>query len=297
MPSEPGWYPDPLGGQGARYWDGTQWDGAIQPGQPTGPMVAQEFPEPAPTPTERSRRRPWPLAALGLVVVIAISSAVFVLTRSTGQESKSAPTISSRTTPTPSVPKADQVAAEVQSSMQSKLDTDPDLSPLHLKVVHVDLVNKAGNEYKGIAQVKSSRGTSHDVPIDVTSDGDKTLWEAAPGAFLFAVQEMPTPTPVAPPPAPAPRPVQVPPPSTVENFRICPSGLTGVATDDTSCAFADSVRAAWYSQPGTTVVAYSPVTHQSYLMTCFVNATNVWPGAKRCSGVNAQGTMLVVYID
>ncbi len=78
--------------------------------------------------------------------------------------------------------------------MQSKLDTDPDLSPLHLKVVHVDLVNKAGNEYKGIATVKTSRGTSHDVPIDVTSDGDKTLWEAAPGAFLFAVQDMPTPT-------------------------------------------------------------------------------------------------------
>lgn len=88
-----------------------------------------------------------------------------------------------------------------------------------------------------------------------------------------------------------------PPPSTVENFRICPSGLTGVATEDTSCAFADSVRSAWHSQPGTTIVAYSPVTHQSYLLTCFVNATNVWPGSKRCSGVNAQGTVLIVYIN
>lgn len=216
-----------------------------------------------------------------------------------GEGIKAAPTITPTTTAAPKAAQADQVAAEVQSSMQSKLDTDPDLSPLHLKVVHVDLVNKAGNEYKGIATVKTSRGTSHDVPIDVTSDGDKTLWEAAPGAFLFAVQDMPTPTPPVAPPPPAPRPAPpVPAPSTVENFRICPpSGLTGVATDETSCAFADSVRAAWYSQPGTTVLAYSPVTHQSYLMTCIESATNVWRGSKRCSGVNAQGTVLIVYID
>lgn len=293
MPSEPGWYPDPLGGQGARYWDGVQWDGAIQPGPPTGPTVAQEFPEPPPPPAPDSSRRLWPLWALVAVVVFAIGAAVFVLTRPAGESPKAAPTIAPTTT-TPSAPSADQVAAEVKSAMQSKLDTDPDLSPLHLQVVHVDLVNKAGNEFKGIAQIKTSRGTSHDVPIDVTSDGDKTLWEAAPGAFLFAVQDKPTPTPAAPPP-PAPRPAPV--PSTIENFRICPSGLTGVATDDTSCAFADSVRVAWYSQPGTTVVAYSPVTHQSYLMTCFLNATNVWPGSKRCSGMNAQGTLLIVYIN
>ncbi|TGD84295.1 DUF2510 domain-containing protein [Mycolicibacterium sp. CH28] len=299
MATEPGWYPDPLGGQGARYWDGTQWDGAIQPGPPTGPLAAREFPEPPPTPPPTTTsRRLWPLWILGLAVVIAVGSAVFVLTRPNPEPTKATPTITPTTTPTPRVSQADQVAAEVQSAMQSKLDSDPDLSPLHLKVVHVDLVNKAGNEYKGIATVKTSRGTSHDVPIDVTSDGDKTLWEAAPGAFLFAIQDMPTPTPAAPPPPrPAPVPIPLPVPSTVENFKICPSGLTGVATDDTSCAFADSVRAAWYAQPGTTVLAYSPVTHQSYLMTCIVSATNVWPGSKRCSGVNAQGTVLIVYID
>ncbi|QEN15393.1 DUF2510 domain-containing protein [Mycobacterium sp. ELW1] len=160
MATEPGWYPDPLGGQGARYWDGTQWDGAIQPGPPTGPLAAQEFPELPPPPVAGKSRRLWPLWALGAAVVIAIGATVFVLTRPAGEPPPSASTITPTTTATPSVPKADQVAAEVQSSMQSKLDTDPDLSPLHLKVVHVDLVNKAGNEFKGIAQVKTSRGTS-----------------------------------------------------------------------------------------------------------------------------------------
>lgn len=291
MVTDPGWYPDPLGGQGVRYWDGTQWEGALQPGPPT---VPQEFPEPAPT--QETARRLWPVwVGLSLAVVIAVGSAVFVLTRPTGEGTEAAPMITPTTTPEPKVSQTDRVAAEVQSSMQSKLDSDPDLSPLHLKVIHIDLVNKAGNEYKGIATVKTSRGMTHDVPIDVTADGDKTIWEAAPGAFLFALQDMPTqapaPTAAAPPPPPPPG------AGPVENFKICPSGLTGVASDETSCAFADSVRSSWYSQPGQTVVAYSPVTHQSYLMTCTATTTNVWPGAKRCSGVNAQGTILIVYIN
>ena len=48
--------------------------------------------------------------------------------------------------------------------------------------------------------------------------------------------------------------------ASAENFTVCPSGMSGVSTDDTSCAFADSVRRAWYGQPGTIVTAYSPVT-------------------------------------
>ncbi|WP_204158255.1 DUF2510 domain-containing protein, partial [Mycolicibacterium mucogenicum] len=66
MVTEPGWYPDPLGGQGARYWDGAQWEGAIQPGPPTAP---QEYPEPPPT--REQTRRQWPIwLGLGLAVVV-----------------------------------------------------------------------------------------------------------------------------------------------------------------------------------------------------------------------------------
>jgi hypothetical protein len=167
---------------------------------------------------------------------------------------------------------------------------------MHLKVNHVDLVHKAGNEYKGIAKVTTSRGKTHDVSIDVTADGDKVVWEAAPSAFLFAFEEQaPAPTAAAPPPPTAPPP----PPGAgpLENFKICPSGLSGVASDETSCAFADNVRSSWYSQPGQSVIVYSPVTQQSYLMTCMPATTTIWPGAKRCSGTNAQGTILIVYID
>ena len=82
-----------------------------------------------------------------------------------------------------------------------------------------------------------------------------------------------------------------------ENFTVCPSGMSGVSTDDTSCAFADNVRWAWYSQPGNIVTAYSPVTHQSYTMQCTSTATTFWYEAKRCVGVNSYGVGLIVIID
>lgn len=83
-----------------------------------------------------------------------------------------------------------------------------------------------------------------------------------------------------------------------EYFTECPSGLSGVATADTSCGFADNVRAAFYWQPGWTVIATSPVTGKFYTMQCSTTATDVWhwSNPKRCFGVNDAGAVLVVYI-
>ena len=86
-------------------------------------------------------------------------------------------------------------------------------------------------------------------------------------------------------------------PANADNFTICPSGMSGVTTADTSCAFADNVRFAWYDQPGTIVTAYSPITHQSYTMQCTPMGTTFWREAKRCVGVNSYGVGLIVYID
>lgn len=86
-------------------------------------------------------------------------------------------------------------------------------------------------------------------------------------------------------------------PAGADNFTVCPSGRSGVATADTSCAFADNVHHAWYSQPGAIVTAYSPVTKQAYTMQCSSTATTFWPEAKRCVGVNSYGVGLIVYID
>lgn len=82
-----------------------------------------------------------------------------------------------------------------------------------------------------------------------------------------------------------------------EVFDICPSRISGVTTADTSCPFADNVSYAWYTQPGSVVTAYSPVTGKYYTMQCTGARTDYWYEAKRCVGVNASGAGLIVYID
>lgn len=278
-----GWYPDPLG-EGARYWDGTAWDDAPEPTADVEDFPAVEKP-----------RRLWPVwAGLGVSIAIAAGSALFVVTRPAEQPPAAAPPAPPTTAVTsPAVSPAELAAASVKVSMQRKLDTDEDLQEMGLTVVDVFLVHKAGNEFKGIATVETPDGVEHDVPVDVTADDGGAIWETEPGAFLFALPPSPQPAPPPPPPAPVPVPV---PPNPVENFSLCPSGLSGVASADTSCAFADSVRAAWYSSAGPVVLAYSPVTGKSYLMRCAPAVTDVWTGAKRCAGTNDYGAVLVVYI-
>lgn len=51
-------------------------------------------------------------------------------------------------------------------------------------------------------------------------------------------------------------------------FVACPSGHDGVASAHTTCAFADNVRAAYFTQSGNRVLAYSPATDSAYLMDC-----------------------------
>ncbi|MGU3497729.1 DUF2510 domain-containing protein [Mycobacterium sp. C31M] len=289
MTNPPGWYPDPLGGQGARYWDGAQWDGAIQP-------EPQEFPE-SPSPVEKPRRN-WPVwVGLAATAAIAVGSAAFVMTRTSSDTPQATPmatpTTTTAATPTPAPTAA--VAGEVERAMQRSLDDDPDLKGL--TVVEVLLVHKSGNEYKGIATVKTSDDTEHDVPVDVTADDENVLWETPPGAFAFAEEARPSPS--APPPAarlpPPPPPVLS--PGELESFRLCPSGLSGVASAETSCAFADNVRRSWYGQPGLIVTAYSPVTGRLYTMRCAPADTDAWPTSQRCTGTNPQGDPLIVYIS
>jgi hypothetical protein len=287
MTNSPGWYPDPLGGQGARYWDGTQWDGAVQP-------EPQEFPESTP-PVEKPRRN-WPVwAGLAATAAIAVGSAAFVLSRTPSDAPAAAPTttVPTSTAASPTPAPAAAVAREVERAMQRNLDDDPDLKDL--TVIEVLLVHKSGNEYKGIATVKASDDTEHDVPVDVTADDENVLWETPPGAFAFAEESQPSSPPSAPRlPPPPPPPVLS--PGEVESFKLCPSGLTGVASDETSCAFADNVRRAWYGQPGSVVTAYSPVTGRLYTMRCAPADTDAWPTSKRCTGTNPQGDPLIVYI-
>jgi hypothetical protein len=69
----------------------------------------------------------------------------------------------------------------VKISTQQQIDTD--FSQYHLHVETVDVVNKSGNQYEGLAVVRSAKGVDHNVPVEVTADGDRVLWHTDPGAF------------------------------------------------------------------------------------------------------------------
>jgi len=283
--STPGWFPDPSGGPGNRYWNGHEWEEASPPA---------DFPDEQ-HPKEQSKKRLLVPALVGLVGLMGGILLVLLWPQSeTSEPSVPTPAASPTSTPTstPTGSVAESAAAIVKESMQRDLDNDPNLGKLGLRVVDVGLINKVGNEYKGIASIRTLDGVIHDVAIDVTADGNDVIWETAPGAFLFVLDQTASPAPRKPPPVPPSAA-----PDSFEDFTLCPSGLTGVASEDTSCAFADSVRRAWYSSQGAvTITAYSPVTRQEYTMRCVPATTTAWPDAKRCSGRNSFGANLVVYI-
>lgn len=83
-----------------------------------------------------------------------------------------------------------------------------------------------------------------------------------------------------------------------ENFTVCPSGVTGVASADTSCAFAEAVRTSFYWNPSWTIFAKSPVTGKYYTMQCSRTDTTGtgWWDSKRCFGLNDAGVALIVFI-
>lgn len=91
-------------------------------------------------------------------------------------------------------------------------------------------------------------------PVTVTASPPVTVTQAAPPPVTVAAP------PVAAPPEHG-------------AFLVCPDGHSGVATGVTSCQFAMNVRDSYLSQGGPEVIAYSPVTGQSYDMECVAGYT------------------------
>ncbi|MBX9921472.1 MAG: hypothetical protein K2Y33_16855 [Mycolicibacterium frederiksbergense] len=95
-----------------------------------------------------------------------------------------------------SAEKTKQLSSWTQESMQGKLTSDSNLGQYGIRVLSVDLIRVTDTKYEGMATVRTSKSASeHQVKIDVTADGDTTMWEAAPGAFMFLVQEAMNSTP------------------------------------------------------------------------------------------------------
>ena len=82
----------------------------------------------------------------------------------------------------------EQIGETVKSSMQEKFDSDHQFKEWHLTVTSVQVLSKGGNQYEGIAKI-THEGTSHDVPVQITADGNNVMWQVAPGGFAFILQK------------------------------------------------------------------------------------------------------------
>lgn len=82
----------------------------------------------------------------------------------------------------------EQISETVKTSMQEKFDTDPQFKDWHLTVTSVQVLKQGGNQYQGIAKI-NYEGTLHDVPVDITVDGNNVMWKSDPGAFMFVIQK------------------------------------------------------------------------------------------------------------
>lgn len=85
-------------------------------------------------------------------------------------------------------PSESDIAAQLKDSLQQELRTGQ-MAQFRLQVVDVQVIHASGNQYKGVADVRTVRGALHQVALDVTTDGDRVLWQTSPGAFFFAAQE------------------------------------------------------------------------------------------------------------
>jgi hypothetical protein len=87
----PGWFPDPEGGSGLRYWDGSGWTEHRHPPVAPAPPITPVYAPPSPTVVmqPRAERQTWPMAALVGVVVASLFAAVLFFTVGNSDSKKS----------------------------------------------------------------------------------------------------------------------------------------------------------------------------------------------------------------
>ena len=83
---EPGWYPDPAGGPGKRWWDGTGWTSRVQAATVSGRRTPQLS-----TRRQVGRRRRWLL--LGALAVVLVGLIVILIDTRRGSDRPDEPTL------------------------------------------------------------------------------------------------------------------------------------------------------------------------------------------------------------
>ena len=75
----------------------------------------------------------------------------------------------------------------VKGELQKHVQTDPVLKPYGITVESVQLVESGKNKYEGMGMVKF-QGAEKAVPLEVTADGERMMYQTKPSAFDFVAQ-------------------------------------------------------------------------------------------------------------
>ncbi|MFC5741152.1 hypothetical protein [Dyella tabacisoli] len=86
-------------------------------------------------------------------------------------------------------PSNNAVGLKAAETMQHRLDTTAPINQLHMIVGRVYVTHAKGNKYQGVAFVNLN-GDIHQVPVDITLDGEQLLLQVQPGSLMFATQEL-----------------------------------------------------------------------------------------------------------
>lgn len=77
---------------------------------------------------------------------------------------------------------AGKISETVKNSMQQKFDSDAPFKEWRLTVTNVQVQKQDDTRYKGTATLLHD-GDSHDVPVDITVNGENINWQVKPGGF------------------------------------------------------------------------------------------------------------------
>jgi hypothetical protein len=72
--------------------------------------------------------------------------------------------------------------------MQIEFETDAFLSQWHMTVTQVEVLKRSDHQFDGAATVVQD-GMPHTVPVDITVDGDRVMWQVRPGGFGFIARK------------------------------------------------------------------------------------------------------------
>jgi hypothetical protein len=172
-PPPAGWYPDPSGEHGNRWWDGRQWTGHVQSDSRAGWAVGSSASGMPPDPWAADRSRSRRLVLIGAVLAIGLVGTIVVGLSNAGSRDSGTPLgqVAPGATVPPPLERDRAVARFEAAGCRTLADREPDDDRSHLdpadapppQVLYPDRPPHSGRHFPSVLSLPSGVASS---PID-----------------------------------------------------------------------------------------------------------------------------------